>query len=566
MTCLENIKQEIAQAVNQALGQDLVSPEQLSYPPDSSLGDLTLPCFALAKELKKTPVVLAKELAAKLPGSQAAGPYLNFKVNKSKLAQDLLPAIDSDYGTNQNGAGQKVMVEFSNVNTHKEYHIGHVRNIAFGDAVDRLLLSNGYDAIPVTYVNDFGIHVAKTLWWANHSDNPQNIKNKGNYDLRGKDAGYYLGQMYVDSNVEMANRPEAKDEIASVMKDIESRQGEYYKLWQETREWSLDYFQSIYARLQVKFERSYYESDYLEAGLKLVQEMLDKGILIKSQGAVIADLAPYDLGVLVVIRSDGTALYPVSDLALAVAKFKENIKQSIYIVDNRQGFYFQQLFKVLELLGYQQAMLHLSYDFVKLPSGLMSSRSGNTVTFEELYEELMSTLIQEIKSRHEDWPEDKITETAQIMAVGVLKFEMLKVSPNKIITFDVKEALRFDGFTSVYLQYTVARINSIARQADLKSQPGMAVDALVEPLEQEMLWALAKYPERVAAAGQSYEPSEIAKYLFDLARLFNDYYHQVPVLKAPAKTKQARLALLAAVRQVLQNGLDLLGIAIVEQM
>ena len=553
---LDKIKQQISQEINKLLGQDLIEPQALVYPPDSQQGDLCLPCFGLSKTLGQTPVAMAQLLAAKFNRpdltATASGPYLNISLSGQLLTQ-VLPEIDDQYGINTLGQGQKVMIEYSNVNTHKEYHIGHLRNITFGDSIDRLLLSCGYEAIPVTYVNDFGIHVAKTLW----AYRPEDLQP-------GVDKGYFLGKTYVAATKKIEGNKANQAEVSQIMKNIESRQGQDYELWQETRQWSLDYFQSIYQKLQIKFERSYYESQYLEAGLQLVKELLAKGVLKESQGAIIADLEKYNLGVLVIIRSDGTALYPVADLALAQAKFKEKISRSIYIVDNRQTLYFQQLFKVLELMGYQADMVHLTYDFVKLPSGMMSSRTGNTVPFQDLYDQVWQKLTQETKSRHEDWSDQAIEEVVKLLTISVLKFEMIKVAPNKIITFDINEALRFDGYTAVYLQYAVARINSILRQEQATGK--IDYSQLQHDQEKQLLLALAKYPDLLIRATQAYEPSAMAKYLFDLARLFNDYYHEVPVLQAELAIKQARLALLVGIRQVLQNGLEVLGIAIVEQM
>ncbi|MFH0951062.1 MAG: arginine--tRNA ligase [bacterium] len=553
---LDKIKQQISQAINKLLGQDLVESQALVYPPDSQPGDLCLPCFGLAKALGQTPVAVAQLLAEKFSQpdltATANGPYFNISLAGQLLAQ-VLPEIDDQYGVNTLGQGQKVMIEYSNVNTHKEYHIGHLRNIAFGDSIDRLLLSCGYDAIPVTYVNDFGIHVAKTLW----AYQPEIIEKM-------TDKGYGLGQIYVTASEKLEKNEVGQAEVAQIMKNIESRQGQDYELWEKTRQWSLDYFQSIYQKLQIKFERSYYESQYLEAGLQLVKELLAQGILKASQGAVIADLEEYDLGVLVIIRSDGTALYPVADLALAQAKFKEKISRSIYIVDNRQTLYFRQLFKILELMGHHEDMVHLTYDFVKLPSGMMRSRTGNTVPFQDLYDQVSQKIKQETKSRHEDWSDQDLEEVVKVLTVSILKFEMLKISPNKIITFDINEALRFDGYTAVYLQYAVARINSILRQE--QAEKPVDYNQLQHDKEKQLLLALAKYPDLLIKATQAYEPSVVAKYLFDLARLFNDYYHEVSVLQAESAVKNARLALLAGIKQVLQNGLEVLGIAIVEQM
>jgi arginyl-tRNA synthetase len=288
--------------------------------------------------------------------------------------------------------------------------------------------------------------------------------------------------------------------------------------------------------------------------------------LIKSDGAIIANLEKYDLGVLPIIRSDGTALYPVADLALAVKKFKENkIKESIYIVDVRQSLYFKQLFKITELLGYKQKLTHLAYDFVTLPSGMMSSRSGNVVTYRELMDESIASAALETQTKRTDWSAKKIKQIATEIALSTIKFEMLKVSSQKTITFDIKEALKFEGYTATYLQYTHARIMSIVKKGRAKKVK-INYQLLSEPTEKVLIMKLAKYPEIVLRATEKYDPSEITKYLFELCQNFNDYYHNVQIIKSEAAVKAARLELTKAVGQIIKNGLELLGIKAINEI
>ncbi len=299
--------------------------------------------------------------------------------------------------------------------------------------------------------------------------------------------------------------------------------------------------------------------------------MYNQEFLIKSQGAIIADLQKYNLGVLVFLRSDGTALYPVADLPLAEEKFKKyKIDKSIYVVDVRQSLYFKQLFKLLELLGYKKEMKHLGYEFVKLPEGMMSSRTGNVITYEDLRAQALKRATSETKKRHKNWDAEKVSEVARKLVNGAMKFEMLKVGADKVITFDVEQALRFDGYTAAYLQYTCARIHSIIKKSEVRSKKfeirNLKFENLLEVKEAALVNKLARYPEAVVAAGKNYDPAEIAKYLFELAQEFNDYYHSVPVLKAKADVRLARLALISAVSQVIKNGLELLGIETVEKM
>ena len=560
MSLLDEAKQHIFEMLTELVGNDsLINDIIIDYPPTPAMGDLSVACFVLAKVNHQPPAQLAQDLAARLKSDeiidkvQAVGPYLNFWLTNTYLSRVIPAVLKADYGYQQPN-DERVMIEYSNVNTHKEYHVGHLRNICYGDAVAKLLAATGCRVDKVSYINDFGIHTAKTLW-----------EFKKNQAAVG--GGYILGQLYTAASQALTDNAAGKQEVAQIMKQIEARTGEDYKLWRETRQWSIDYFASVYDRLKIKFDQTYYESKVIDEGRELVAKLLKQGVLKTSAGAVIADLSQYGLGVLVLLRSDGTALYPVADLALAAKKFaKVKLTQSLYVIDNRQSLYFQQLFKILALAGWPIKMAHLSYDVVRLPSGMMSSRSGRVVTFEDVYEETKHKAAAEIVKRHADWSESEVAEVAEAIAVGVLKFEMIKVSADKIITFDLNEALRFDGFTSVYLQYTAARISSLLKKGQAKLGGDLPLEALTEAKEQELILALAKFAGAVKEAAGRYEPSVLAKYLFDLAQLFNDYYQSVPMIQSNPDLQTARLALAAAVRQVLDNGLALLGIELVAKM
>ncbi|MCK5416118.1 arginine--tRNA ligase [Candidatus Parcubacteria bacterium] len=568
MYTLEKHKKKIVNQINKILEKKIVKVDDLEYPPNPEMGDLSLPCFSLAKKIGKSPADIASYLMSEfdrgemVKGIKIVGFYLNFTLNKIKMTEGVLNEIKSDkneYGKNGNGKGKRVMIEFSNANTHKEFHVGHLRNLCYGDSVVKLLNANGSKVIPVSYINDFGIHVAKTLWaYKNFKINEKLPENKG----------YFLGQTYVLANTKIEEDKTVSQIIEMTMKSIESRKGEEYELWKKTRQWSIEQFDKIYNELEVKFDDTFYESDFIEKGLDMVGELYEKEVLVKSEGAVIANLEKYDLGVLMFVRSNGTTLYPVADLALAGAKFdKYNLDKSIYVTDNRQGLHFKQLFKVLELTGHKEKFVHLGYDVVKLPFGMMSSRSGNVITYEDLREQLVVRITEETKKRHKDWSEEKIKKVAHVISVGVIKFEMLKVGANQIITFDIEKALEFSGFTVVYLQYSCARISSIIRKSKVENlEFEVDFNTLLEDREKNLVLKLAKYPEIVIRAGEKYDSSIVIKYIFELGQMFNDYYHSVQILSAENKVRNARLVLLEQIRQVIENGLQLLGIEILEEM
>ncbi len=566
---LEDLKNKLAKKC-QVLASDFI------YPPQENLGDLSLALFNLAKKMNANPVDLAltlkqslendKSLADDILEIRVVGPYLNIFLKAEKLATKTLEEIKKlgvNFGRLELNNKEGVMIEYSNANTHKEYHVGHLRNLFFGSSLTKVLSFAGYSTIPVSYINDFGIHVAKALWAWQFSEN----KSKWEKALKdGENKGYLLGSAYASASQELADYPEKKKEVVSIMQEIESKKGQQYTLWQETRNWSIAYLDSVYKELNIHFDHIFYESEFIEQGLKIVAELLENKILKKSEGAIIADLSEFNLGVLPIIRSDGTALYPVADLALAKKKFQDyNIKESIYVVDVRQSLYFKQLAKIFELAGEKFKISHLTYDFVTLKSGMMASRSGNIISYNSIFAEANTRAEKEVKLRHTDWEEKKIKKIATSLAVSALKFEMLKVGREKVIIFDTEEALRFDGFTAAYLQYTGARLASVLRK-DKLDKTGVKYELLIENKEKALLIYLQKFSELIKQASEKRDPSLIARYLFELCQLFNDYYHSVPILKTEKELVQVRLSLLLSVQVVLKSAFNLLGLEYLDEM
>jgi len=416
----------------------------------------------------------------------------------------------------------------------------------------------GHQVIATNYVGDIGSHVAKCLWALEkfHQDE-QYPENKGKY----------LGKIYTEAVNEIDANPEFKKEADEVLQKLEHGDKKWLALWKETRQWSLDEFDRIYKILDIKFDKVYSISKMEKPGKKIVEELLQKGIAEKSEGATVINLEKYNLKYFLLLKSDGSSLYATSDLALAQAKFKKyNLDESIVLVDTRQSFYFEQLFQTLKVMGFDKPMVHVPYEFVTLKEGAMSSRAGNVVLFDDFFVQVKSQAMQETKKRHDDWSEKKTEETAEKIALSAIKFQMLKTGNNNVIVFDIDEALSFDGTSGPYLQYTVSRINSILN----KEKPGVFKEInynkLNTDLEKEMISKLASFPESVAIATSDFQPSHLTQYLFELAKLFSSFYQSIPILSSEAEVKNARLALIVAVRQVLTNGLTLLGIETLDQM
>jgi len=566
MFFLDKLKNEIASYLE-------VSSQDLLVPPDIKLGHLSLPLFNLAKIKKINPVELAQEkkkiLEAKknnldyIEDLKVVGPYLNIYFNKEKLIQKILKNIlllKNIYGKYPS-SGSLSMIEYANQNTHKNLHIGHIRNISYGDALFKILKSSGRRLVAVSFINDQGINVAKTVWnWQREKKYSQSIKEKGQV----------LADCYSEAVKKIGDNEDLKKEVAEVMRAIEKKQGNCYQIWRQTRQFSIDYFNQVYKELGIKFDKIFYESQMVDRGLKIVKDLLVKKILDTSDGAIIADLKKEGLEVMPILRSDGTALYPVADLALALNKFElYSLDESIYVIDVRQSLHFKQLFKILEKMGYKQKLIHLSYDFVKLKEGMMSSRLGNSISYEQAFSSIYNKTKEETAIRHKGWSEKRINKIAKQMTISTLKFEMIKVSPNKIITFDIDSSIRFDGYTVAYLQYSGARINSLLNKGlNIFSRffLNFKADKLSLEIEIKLALMLAQYPEKIKQSANDYNPSILSRYLFDLCSLFNDYYQSVNILKAEKSTKLARLALLLSIQQVLKNAFKILGLKYLKEM
>lgn len=547
---------------------------ELTIPPKSEMGDFAFPCFALSKASGRKPNEIAGKIAEKLnkelsPTSiikkiQAFGPYVNFFLQPAVVVGSVVGSIQKEnekFGNRDDGKGKKVMIEYPSNNTHKEFHIGHFRNVCIGNALVQLYLRNGFTVYPVNYLNDFGSHVAKCLWGLRKfhaNEKPPENKQK------------WLGEIYAEASRYLKGNPDAEPEVAALQKQLEAGDREIWPLFMETREWSIEKFDEIFSELGVKHVAVFYEKDIKAKGQKIVDELLQKGIAkVGEGGAIIVDLTEYKLDIALVRKSNGVGLYLTSDLPLAEEKFKKfDVDESIVITGQEQTFYFKQLYKILELMGVKKKLTHLSYGLVNLPEGKMSSRTGNVILYEDLRDQVFEKMYQETKNRHADWSDKKIKTTAQKLTQAALKFDMQKHESGKNIVFDIKEATAVEGFSGPYLLYVVARINSLAAKAKrekLKSSKDLS--GLTSEEEKRLALMMGEAEETITKALHQYNPSVITRYCFELAKAFNDFYNKHSVLAAETRELAgARLALSLAVRQVLANMLSILTIDTVEEM
>ena len=514
------------------------------------------------KALKEVSEELAShlEFGEEISRIESVNGYINIYVNTSVYAQNLITStMQKGYGK---GAKKedKIMVEYSQPNTHKAFHIGHLRNTCLGASLVNILKYAGYEVVAANLINDTGSHVARWLWC-------YTTYHKGE-DPPEKKSGW-LEEIYEEAAKRLRENPEHEKEVKTILLKLEQGDKEVRALWEKTKTWSLEEFYRIYEELKVEFDTYFYDSRLYEEGKEIVNQLLSAGIAEKSEGAIIVDLdkqvGTHDIyKTYVALRSDGTALYQTKDFALAKRKFEDyGIDRSIYVVGAEQKLHFKQVFKTLELAGFEQAKkcYHLSYELVMLKGEKMSSRHGNIIFYDDLYQDVYREALKEVEQR--EIVQKNKEKTARIITLGALKFSMLKKDNNKTIIFDPKEAVSFEGQTGAYVQYAHARASRILE----KEPPSEEAEfSKLTAEEKNLLEVLATFPDAVEQAAENYKPNVLANYVFDTAKAFNEFYHACPVLQAEVETKKARLALVLATKVVLQKGLHLLGIEAPERM
>jgi arginyl-tRNA synthetase len=573
-TIEHHISSVLLQAQSQAFPESDITREQiasaLGAPPDLKMGHMAFACFPLAKVARMAPPMIATKLAEHINTDDiiseviTAGPYLNFKIKSTALGTKVIESILSGdtFSDTLTEKPVKMMVEYSQPNTHKVLHVGHMRNLCLGNAVVRLNQYAGHEVLPVTYPGDVGTHVAKCLWY---------LKYKYDGEMPEENKGAWLGDMYVKANdlLESERDTPAEDEnrkqLTSILKELHDGKGEFYDLWQETRQWSLTLMKSAYSWANVEFDRWFFESEVDAPSVSYAKELLDKKFLVEDQGAIGMDLKDDKLGFCILIKSDGTGLYSTKDVELARVKFEEfGIEKNIYVVDNRQSFHFKQVFKVLEKVGFEQAKdcFHLQYDVVELPDGAMSSRKGNIIPLMDLIAQMEQTITTNYLEKYRgQWSDEEIAQTATDIANGAIKYGMIRMDNNRKIVFDLDEWLKLDGETGPYLQYVHARICSLFDKlsGELTSEPDW--NLLEQPEEIALMIKLMNFNQVMLQSAEQLKTVSACSYLYELAKLFNSFYTACPIGKADTPELGAtRLALSNAVRLSIKKGLELLGI------
>ncbi len=590
---IENLISQIArQAVENLYGPVDASALQIQKTRKEFEGDYTLVTFPLLKLSHKSPEVTANEIGARIV---ADNPQIAaFNVIKGFLNLSLSPAFwidrfgeiaaDATFG-DAAPTGRTIMIEYSSPNTNKPLHLGHIRNNLLGYSVAQILKANGHNVIKVNLVNDRGIHICKSmLAWQLYGggETPASTGMKGDH-LVGK---YYVefDKHYKAQIKELVSQGMSEDEAkkkAPIMQQAqemlrrwEAKDPEVYKLWQMMNGWVYEGFDVTYKALGVDFDKVYYESQTYLLGKSLVQEGLDKGVFFrKEDNSVWIDLTADGLDQKLLLRGDGTSVYMTQDLGTALRRFEENkLDEMIYVVGNEQNYHFQVLKLVLKKLGYawSDEIYHLSYGMVELPEGKMKSREGTVVDADDLIADMIET-AREMSTelgKLDGCTKEEADNVCRIVGLGALKYFILKVDPKKTMLFDPRESIDFNGNTGPFIQYTHARICSILRKADEAGIDYKSYDCTeLLPEEVALIKSMADFPNVVKAAGESFSPSLIAAYAYDLAKTFNGYYHDHSILREEDEQKRRmRLMLAAEVARIIRRAMALLGIEVPQRM
>lgn len=591
MFFIQHIESAAIDSLKALYGQEFTSDDfQLNETRPEFTGDYTLVLFSLVKKLRISPEVLGKELGEKILQQhpeffekfEVIKGFLNLTIHDERLRELLVKQHQNPSFGKSEAMGNKIMVEYASPNTNKPLHLGHLRNIFLGWSMAEILQAAGNEVVKTSIVNDRGIHICKSMisW--------QKFGQGADPASAGMKGDHFVGEYYVKFNdayqqeiEELMGRGLSKENAESqsvFMKETremlikwEEGDAEVRSLWAMMNGWVYEGFDETYKRIGCDFDKIYYESDTYLSGKEFVEEGLQKNLLFtKGDGSVWIDLSDVGLEEKLLIRNDGTTVYMTQDIGLAVQKFEEfHLDESIYVIGDEQNHHMKVLREICRKLGmpFADKIYHLSYGMVELTTGKMKSREGTVVDADDLVDDMVATAARHTEElgKVEGFTETELQQLYEVLALGAMKFYLLRVDPKKRMVFHPEESIDFHGFTGPFVQYTYARIQSILRKVEFNNEQFTATSLL--PLERQVIIHLEKYGNAIRECASAKNPSVVANYVFQLAKLFNSFYAEHSVIRAENEEKQQlRIYLSMMTALVLRSGLHLLGIGVPERM
>ncbi len=559
-------KDVLAQKIGNIVNIDINEiKEYIEIPPNSELGDYAFPCFKLAKELKKSPQIIASEIGKKINISDdiekvdVVGGYLNFYINKKNLVKNTLESITNTYGQSNIGEGKTVVIDYSAPNIAKPFHIGHLRSTVIGGALYKIYKALGYNVVGINHLGDWGMGVSKTIagyeMWKDEYDFSENPINS-------------ILKIYVRFNKLEKEEPEITDKARNVLQRLEAGDKDTTDLWKWIISISLESYNKIYDLIGCKFDSYNGEAFYNDKMDRVIKILEDKNLLVDSEGARVV-MMPDNMPPCIIITSAGTTIYATRDLAALLYRIDNyNFDKAIYVVGAEQTLHFKQVFKTLELMGYEKYAKnceHIPFGLILDENGeKIGSRKGNAITLEEIFNEAIEKSLKIIEEKNSSLENKE--EVAKMVGVGAIIFNDLANNRIKDEIFDWKQILNFSGETGPYMQYTYVRTQSILRNAKNVKFDNIDYSKLLDNEAIETIKKLKEFPEVIKSSADKNEPSIISRYLIDLAQCFSRFYNEHQIICDDETTQNARLLLTKDVGIVIKNGLAILGIETPEKM
>ncbi len=559
---MQNLKYQISARLSSLCGLDPGEiSSMLEYPPEEKMGDLSLPCFKLSRSMRKAPPAIAAELGGAfseevcreigLKEVQTAGGYLNFYVDPQYYASHVLPEIlqkGECYGASEQGKGKTVVIDYSSPNVAKPFHIGHLGTTVIGHSIKKMHAFAGYHCVGINYLGDWGTQFGKLIVAFRKWGSEETVK-EGGIDA--------LVALYVRFHHEAETDPSLEDAARAEFAKLEHGDEDNLRLWKWFVDLSLAEYQKTYKQLGITFDSYKGESFYTDKMPEQVELLRQKGLLKIDDGASIVDLEPYHMPPCLILKRDGSTLYPTRDIAAAVYRKRTyDFDKAIYVTSAGQSLHFAQWFKVVELMGYDwyDKLVHVPYGTVSINGSKLATRTGNVILLRDLFGMAIDKVREIMTEKNPDLP--NMEEAAEAVGVGAIVFYYLTNNRIKDINFIMEDALSFEGNTGPYVQYTYARTCSLLEKTDGQPHAGGQVTA---PEESALLKTLSLYPEKFQQALEEYEPSVIARYILDICAAFNRFYHECQILSAQdAQVRDFRIALVSATRSVLGSAFDLI--------